>query len=173
MKTRIPSILVILAIPVIIISLFIFGVGSLVNWKVKAASDDADKASLANQALMPGMADYVERYGMRGFQDVDLQVETCKFSSLDELYAALPSGSENAISNALSSEPVSTSDVKGKAVKQYTVDSLRPCESTKTSLHTDVGRIEEDSQTYDWRWEYYVYEYYDGTYRFAVLISPM
>ena len=119
MKIRIPSILVILAIPVIIIALFIFGVGSLVNWKVKAALDDADKASLANQALMPGMADYVERYGMRGFQDVDLQVETCKFSSLDELYAALPSGSEKAISNALSSEPVSTSDVKGKAVKLY------------------------------------------------------
>lgn len=44
------------------------------QWHGNLSSED--RVSLAEQALMPRIADYVERYGTRGFQNPDLQIET-------------------------------------------------------------------------------------------------
>ena len=82
--------IIIAAIPVILIVLFFRGLFSLAGFKVtKDLSEDA-KVSMAEQALLPDMAEYVDRYGLRGFQDVDLQIETVKFDSIDELVSAFP-----------------------------------------------------------------------------------
>ncbi len=172
-KHPILRILIILLTPVILYFGFMYMfVYSLTKWHVREAPGIETKTSLSNEALIPELANYVERSGTRGFQDVDLQVETCPFASIDELCAALPSGSETAIRNAMSSNPEKSSDIKNKSVKEYKVQTICPFNSMNTSLPLNFDYLNKDGTLKYWTWEYSVYEYRDGTYRFVVLVRP-
>ena len=167
------SVLIIISIPVVLYVLFIFVFAtSFVSWKVKPVTDAESKAQLGREALLPEIGDYVERTGMRGFQDVDLQIETREFSSLAELYAVFPESSKDVLKRAMASTPVTTKDIKGKKVKEYQIESVRPFDSRNTELRLDFSRITSESMEY-WTWHYSIYEYKNGTYRFVVLESPM
>ena len=172
MKIRVPFGLVIGLIPLILFLLvFAFGY-SIVSWQVKTDFTSEDKVYLAQKALIPELADYVERTGTRGFQDVDLQIETCAFSSVDELCAALPPEAEDVVRRVFDSTPESAADLKRKRVKEYKIDSICPFDNRNSLLPLDLGIVDKYELMKYWEWDYSVYEYKDGTYRFVVLVRP-
>ena len=159
--------IIIAAIPVILIVLFFRGLFSLAGFKVtKDLSDDA-KVSQAEQALLPDIAEYVDRYGLRGFQDVDLRIETVKFDSIDELVSAFPY-----LSSYKSAQTHTGSDVKNKKATIYEIESFKPFQDNKSSLPLDTSSIKPESQRKNWTWEYSIYEYSDGSCRFVILVKP-
>lgn len=159
--------IIIAAIPIIVIVLFFRGLFSLADFKVtKDLSDDA-KASQAEQALLPQIAEYVDRYGLRGFQDVDLQIETVKFESIDELVETFPY-----LSSYKSAQTHTGSDVKNKKATVYEIETFKPSKDKTSSLPLDTGSIKPESQRKNWTWEYSIYEYSDGSCRFVILVKP-
>ena len=161
-------IVIILGVPAIFFGLVFWGMSSLVRFHVYENLSHEQKASNARAALMPDIADYVERYGLRGFQDVDCQVETVKFDSIDNLVAAIPS-----LECYKRSATSDGSDIKGKKAKVYELDTVRPFNGRKSVLPLDFSYVKPDSQEEYWIWKYSIYEYKDGSCRLVVLISPM
>ena len=161
------KVIILAAIPVIIIVLFFRGLLSLTSFQVtKDLSYDA-KVSQAKQALLPDIAQYVDRYGMRGFQDVDLQIETVKFDSIGELTETFPY-----LSSYGTVEPQSGRDVKNKKATVYEIETFKPSRDKSLSLPLDTSSIKPDSQVKNWTWEYSIYEYSDGSCRFVILVKP-
>ena len=161
-------IIIIIAIPALLYGLVMLGCASLYKFKVYNDSSYEEKARSANSALMPQVAEYVERHGLRGFQDVDCQVETRLFDNIDDLTAAIPS-----LECYKTSTTKSGNDVKGKKVTVYEIDSVRPCEGRTSVLPLDFSLVKADSQENYWTWDYSIYEYKDGSCRFVILIRPM
>lgn len=161
------KVIILIAIPVIVVVLFFRGLYSLASFHVtKDLSYDA-KVSMAEQALLPDIAQYVERYGLRGFQDVDLQIETVKFDSKSELIETFPY-----LSSYGTVEPHSGRDVKDKKVTVYEIESFKPSRDKSPTLPLDTSSIKPDSQNKNWTWEYSIYEYSDGSCRFVILVKP-
>ena len=102
-------IVIILSVLAIFYGLIFLGLSSFTRFHVHENLSYEQKASNARAALMPDVAGYVERYGLRGFQDVDCQVETVKFDSIDNLVAAIPS-----LECYKSSATSEGTDIKGK-----------------------------------------------------------
>ena len=161
-------IVIILSVIAIFYGLIFLGLSSFTRFQVHENLSYEQKASNARAALMPDVANYVERYGLRGFQDVDCQVETVKFDSIDNLVAAIPS--LECYKNSTTSDG---SDIKGKKVKVYELDSVRPFNSRDSVLPLDFSPVDKNSQEQYWTWKYSIYEYKDGSCRFVMLISPM
>ena len=161
------KVIILIAIPVIVVVLFFRGLYSLASFHVtKDLSYDA-KVSMAEQALLPDIAQYVEHYGLRGFQDVDLQIETVKFDSKSELIETFPY-----LSSYGTVEPHSGRDVKDKKVTVYEIESFKPSRDKSSALPLDTSSIKPDSQNKNWTWEYSIYEYSDGSCRFVILVKP-
>ena len=161
------KVIILIAIPVIVVFLFFRGLYSLASFHVtKDLSYDA-KVSQAEQALLPDIAQYVERYGLRGFQDVDLQIETVKFDSKSELIETFPY-----LSSYGTVEPHSGRDVKDKKVTVYEIESFKPSRDKSSTLPLDTSSIKPDSQNKNWTWEYSIYEYSNGSCRFVILVKP-
>ena len=161
-------IVIILSVLAIFYGLVFLGLSSFTRFQVHENLSYEQKASNARAALMLDVAGYVERYGLRGFQDVDCQVETVKFDSIDNLVAAIPS-----LECYKSSATSEGTDIKGKKAKIYEIDRVRPCEGRKSVLPLDFSHVDKNSQEEYWIWKYSIYEYKDGSCRFVMLISPI
>lgn len=159
--------IIIAAIPVILIVLFFRGLFSLASFKVTGDLSEDTKVSMAEQALLPDIAEYVDRYGLRGFQDVDLQIETVKFDSIDDLVKAFPY-----LSSYRSAQTHTGSDFKNKKATIYEIESFKPSQDNTSSLPLDTSSIKPESQKKSWTWEYSIYEYSDGSCRFVILVKP-
>ena len=159
--------IIIAAIPVILIVLFFRGLFSLASFKVTGDLSEDTKVSMAEQALLPDIAEYVDRYGLRGFQDVDLQIETVKFDSIDDLVKACPY-----LSSYRSAQTHTGSDFKNKKATVYEIESFKPSQDNTSSLPLDTSSIKPESQKKSWTWEYSIYEYSDGSCRFVILVKP-
>ena len=159
--------IIIAAIPVILIVLFFRGLFSLASFKVTGDLSEDAKVSMAEQALLPDIAEYVDRYGLRGFQDVDLQIETVKFDSIDDLVKACPY-----LSSYRSAQTHTGSDFKNKKATVYEIESFKPSQDNTSSLPLDTSSIKPESQRKNWTWEYSIYEYSDGSCRFVILVKP-
>ena len=159
--------IIIAAIPVILIVLFFRGLFSLASFKVTGDLSEDTKVSMAEQALLPDIAEYVDRYGLRGFQDVDLQIETVKFDSIDDLVKAFPY-----LSSYRSAQTHTGSDFKNKKATIYEIESFKPSKDNTSSLPLDTSSIKPESQKKSWNWEYSIYEYSDGSCRFVILVKP-
>lgn len=159
--------IIIAAIPVILIVLFFRGLFSLASFKVTGDLSEDAKVSMAEQALLPDIAEYVDRYGLRGFQDVDLQIETVKFDSIDDLVKAFPY-----LSSYRSAQTHTGSDFKNKKATIYEIESFKPSQDKTSSLPLDTSSIKPESQKKSWTWEYSIYEYSDGSCRFVILVKP-
>lgn len=159
--------IIIAAIPVILIVLFFRGLFSLASFKVTGDLSEDAKVSMAEQALLPDIAEYVDRYGLRGFQDVDLQIETVKFDSIDDLVKAFPY-----LSSYRSAQTHTGSDFKNKKATIYEIESFKPSRDKTSSLPLDTSSIKPESQKKSWTWEYSIYEYSDGSCRFVILVKP-
>ena len=159
--------IIIAAIPVILIVLFFRGLFSLASFKVTGDLSEDAKVSMAEQALLPDIAEYVDRYGLRGFQDVDLQIETVKFDSIDDLVKAC-----HYLSSYRSAQTHTGSDFKNKKATIYEIESFKPSQDNTSSLPLDTSSIKPESQKKSWTWEYSIYEYSDGSCRFVILVKP-
>ena len=137
--------------------LLIIGLTRLTGWQVHKLSP-ADKIRQANYAQVPDLADSLERYGTRGFQDVESQLETRAFKDVDTLCKALPDGYRPAIEKAISeSTPTTEADVKGKEATAYQITASLP-----------LNRDESKDTTYHRKTSYYVFIYKNGKCRFVI-----
>ena len=164
------TVLLIIAIPVALYILLFFAfVFSLVTFQVQGNLSDENKASLAREALMPQIAEYIERFGTRGFQDIDLQIETRTFNNIDELVAVMPY-----LGRYKDAESSEGSDVKGKSAKVYEIAEVRPCGYRPMPIPLNYGIVDSDSpSTMEYyTWKYSIYEYKDGSCRFVILVKP-
>lgn len=140
---------------------------------VKASNGDVYESMTAEQqkeygykALYPELAPCFERYAKKGLRDAVYEVETYQYNSLDEMYEALPEGCRDSIEITLQdTDSEDSKDIKGTSVKRYRISSGLPL------LDEDTIPEEYEFYTYGVFHDYYVYEYEDGTYRFATVIS--
>ena len=164
------NVFLIIAIPVALYLIvgfaFMFSLGS---YQTKSNLSDEGKASLAREALMPQIAEYIERYGTRGFQDIDLQIETRTFKNFDELVEVMPF-----LGSYRNAETDSGFDVKSKSAKVYKIAEVCPRYSRPYDLPLDFSEFDSDpdSTTGYWTWKYSIYEYKDGSCRFVILQIP-
>ena len=140
---------------------------SLASFHVCGNFTDEEKLSEAKSALMPQIAEYIERSGVRGFQDPDVQIETRSFGSIDELVAAIPS-----LGCYKNAETSTGRDVKGKSAKKYEIAKVCPQNGRSSVLPLNFSLVEPDSQRNSWTWKYSIYEYKDGSCRFVILVTP-
>lgn len=112
-------------------------------------------------------ANYIERYGVRGFVDADCQIETVTFNSMNNLTSAMP------FLECYKDSPVSSGkDIKGKKAKVYELDTVRLFNSRSSVLPLSFDLVEKDSEKEYWTLEYIIFEYSDGTCRFVIFICP-
>ncbi len=124
--------------------------------------------------------------------DIDYQIETCKFVSLDDLDYAVTGvniavveeinallGNSTDPSNGPALQPVQSKivqavlngtprdgkDLKGEKVKIYTIYSYSP--SADKNYRPGDSYSQEDY----WYWTYSVFEYSDGTYRYVINVQ--
>ena len=147
----------------------LFMVFSLANFQVTTDLSDEKKASLAKEALMPQIAEYIERYGTWGFQDIDLQIETRTFKNFDELVEVMPF-----LGSYRNAESDSGFDVKSKSAKVYKIAKVCPRNSRSSDLPLDFSKFDSDENSLmeRWTWEYSILEYKDGSCRFVILEKP-
>ena len=167
------TLLMVILVPVVlyITIMLVFG-HSATSWHVSEVSDTGSKTSYANHTLLPGISGYIDRTGMRGFQDTELQLETREFSTLGGLYGILPQSSKEDLKRVMASTPTETKDIKGTKVNEYKIDSYRPFDGKSPLLPLDLSYIQNDELKNYWTWEYSIFEYKDGTYRFVVRECP-
>lgn len=161
-------VLIIIISAVLLFGVYFLAMASMVSRKVRTNLSEEDKKSFAEFALMPRLADSIESYGVRGPMDPDYQIETCKYGSKEELFKAIP----QVKSKMRSTEDETDYDLKSKKVKIYNLETLYPSDS-KSSSFADCSLIDEDSMEKYYTWEYKVYEYNDGSYRFVIYIHTM
>ena len=136
------------------------------TWSVHELTVAEDKADRACRALMPGIADILERYGRRGFRDSEDMLESHTFESLDDLISALPDGCEDSVRKTMKdAEPKQSKDITGQSVNLYEIMYQLP-QATKEEL----GKKYE-YYYYGVHIDYYILEYEDGSYRFAVRVA--
>ncbi len=167
MKNKaVPMVLVVLAViaaPYLFAYIFFLPVTTY-QWNRNLSSEE--RVSLAEEALKPQIADYVERCGTRGFQDVELRIETVKFSSKEEMAEKISLGT------ALDGLPVNGSDMKSKKEGEYEIEAFRPYDGVNSKVGADTSLIGSDSLKEYWTWHYSIHEYRDGSCRFIVLVMP-
>ena len=155
------------SIPIVVVVLFYIWAYSLTGFQVHKNLSYEAKVSQSKQALMPEIAEYVERYGLRGFQDTDLQIETVKFNSIDELVETFP-----CLARYETAETHVGRDVKNKSATVYEIETFSPSKDRTSCLPLDTSSIKPDSQINSWTWKYSIYEYNDGSCRFVILVTP-
>ena len=114
-KNPYSTLLMVILVPVVlyITIMLVFG-HSATSWHVSELPDTGSKTSYANHTLLPGISGYIDRTGMRGFQDTELQLETREFSTLGGLYGILPQSSKEDLKRVMASTPVETKDIKAQ-----------------------------------------------------------
>ena len=141
-------------------------VARAVSWKVHEDLTDKQKTEFGEMARMPGLAPSVERYGIKGWQDAEYLIETYRYDSVDALCDSLPVGCRDSIVKSIETgTPTTAKDVKGKRIKRYDVSYGLPMVSD--------DELEEETYSYTFGAfrDYYIYEYSDGTYRFAADVA--
>lgn len=176
----VPLVVVLLALMVAFI--FVYGIHSIISFHVHTDLSPEKKAQMASFAKCSSMAGYIERYGDRGPMDIDYQIETCTFPSLEALDSAVHATNELKqltddgswevadtrswiLDPMAEAKPTTGWDLKGKKAKVYQVDYY--CPASEPGYVSDGSYNQEDY----WEWTYSVYEYPDGTYRFVVNVQ--
>ena len=169
MRRRFPTglkvFLIIASVFITFYGILFIQVARAVSWKAHEDLTDKQKTEFSEMALMPGLAPSVERYGIKGWQDAEYLIETYRYDSVDAMCDAMPDGYRDSIEKTLATgTSTSSKDVKGKHIKRYDISYGLP-------LVSDDGTDDEfHSYTYAFR-DYYIYEYPDGTYRFAADVA--
>jgi hypothetical protein len=127
---------------------------------------DEEKIDFSNRALYPALADCLERRADRGLRDAEYLIETYRYSSVEEMCGALPAGCRDAVEYTLeNATPVEGKDMKGVKIKLYNIEYALPL------LDKNTAPEKYKVYTYNAFHDYFIYEYEDGSYRFAATIS--
>lgn len=166
-KQTIRAYLIFFLILAAIIGFALFSIAWITTFHVHKNLSYNEKTQYANYALMPDIANYIERYGVRGFMDADCQIETVTFNSINNLTSAMP------FLECYKDSPVSSGkDIKGKKAKVYELDTVRLFNSRSSVLPLSFDLVEKGSEKEYWTLEYSIFEYSDGTCRFVIFICP-
>ena len=170
MKRRFPTglkvFLIIASVFITIYGFFFIQIARALSWKVHDDLTDKKKSEFSEMALMPGLAPSIERYGIKGWQDAEYLIETYKYDSVDAMCDALPEGCRDSVVKTLEeTTPAGSKDANGKRIKRYDVTYGLPL------ISDDQMEEETHSYTLGAFRDYYIYEYSDGTYRFAVDVA--
>lgn len=170
MKRRFPTglkvFLIIASVVVSIWAFWLISIGRALSWDVHENLTAEQKIDYSKRAMMPELADCVERYGVRGLMDAEYMIETYRYDSVDAMCDALPEGSREGIEGTLANAtPTDSKDIKGKRVKLYHIEYGLPL------LPEDQVEEKYYVYTYNAFQHYYIYEYGDGTYRFAADVA--
>ena len=170
MRRRFPTglkvFLIIASVFLTIYGFLFIQVARAVTWKVHDDLTDKQKSDFSEMARMPGMASAIERYGIKGWQDAEYLIETYRYDSVDALCNAMPDGCSDSIRKTLETgTPTSEKDAAGKRMKRYDVAYGLPL------ISDDEAREMLTVYEYGAFHDYYIYEYSDGTYRFAADVA--
>ena len=143
------------------IGFFVISLENLTKWEVQEPMTAEQQVELASMGLVPQLADQLERYGKRGLRDTEYIAESFLYDDKDDLIAALPSGYGAYVDQALEEEGEQSEDIKGTAVTRYNFYEL------PTATEEELGKKYE-YYFYGTFHHYYILEYEDGTYRFAI-----
>ena len=145
---------VLFALYVVFWLLFIYAITA---WHIRKITPE-NMGEYAEYAFLPGIENALERFATRGMQDVESQLETHAYKSLDKLCEALPEGCRQAVRDAVeNSSPVSEKDVKGKKAEAYLITG-----------DLSASRDEADEASRFESRKYYVFKYKNGSYRFVI-----
>lgn len=143
------------------IGLFVINLVNLTKWQVHEPMTTEQQVELASMGLVPQLADQLERYGKRGLRDTEYIAESFLYDDKDDLIAALPAGYGVYVDQAFEGEGKQSEDIKGTAVTRYNFYEL------PTATEEELGKKYE-YYFYGAFHHYYILEYEDGTYRFAI-----
>ena len=149
-----------------LIFMFIRNYVNAFKWDVHETMTMEEKEDFSYRALYPELADCLERRADKGMRDAEYLIETYQYSSVEEMCEALPGSCTEAVTYTLENvTPEQSEDMKGVSVMRYRVEGSLPL------LDNDSAPDEYKVYTYNAFHHYYIYEYEDGTYRFASTIS--
>lgn len=133
------------------------------SWHIHEPMTEEQQVKLSSMALLPSVGSELERYADRGMRDSEYQAETYLYDDVDDMINSLPGDFRDSIEMAFENEPELSEDIAGNEVKVYYVPQL-PLASE--------GDLDEKYEYYFYGvfQYYYILEYPDGTYRFAVNI---
>ena len=133
------------------------------TWDIHEPMTAEEQEKYSSMALLPSVGSELVRYADRGMRDSEYQAETRLYSDVDDMTASLPADYKDSIEMAFEGEPQQDKDIAGNEVMVYYVPNL-PLSSE--------GDLDEKYEYYFYGvfQYYYILEYPDGTYRFAVNI---
>ena len=149
-----------------LVFMFIRNYVNAFKWSVHKTMTVEEKDRFSNMALYPELADCLERCADRGMRDAEYLIETYRYNSVEEMCEALPDGCRDTVERTLKEvEPAIGKDMKDTPVRLYKIEYGLPLR--------DGDTIDEKYKVYTYNafHDYYLYEYDDGTYRFAATIS--
>jgi hypothetical protein len=163
------SLYIIIFISAIIVGLttaWFIHLNNALNWDIHETMTAEEKTDFSCKALLPSIADCLERYGDKGLRDSEYMVESCLFSNKEEFIEGLPKSFSASIEKTLNEGvPESATDLKGVSVERYAVMYELPV-ATKDELDAKY-----EYYTYGCFINYYILKYEDGSFRFAVDIA--
>lgn len=136
------------------------------RWHVHEPMTSEQQVRLSSMGLIPYVAGSLERYADRGLRDSEYMAESFAFGSPDELAKAVNGISADMIEKAFEYGGKKTEDIKGVPVTVYGLPGMR--QASKDELDPEY-----EYYFYGCDIQYYILEYEDGTYRFAVDIHNM
>ncbi len=148
-----------------LIFMFIRNYVNAFKWDVHETMTMEEKEDFSYRALYPGLADCLERSADKGMRDAEYLIETYKYNSVEEMCEAVPGCTEAVTYTLENITPEQSEDMKGVSVKRYAVAGFLPL------LDKDSAPDKYKVYTYNAFHDYFIYEYEDGTYRFASTIS--
>ena len=133
------------------------------TWDIHEPMTAEEQEKLSSMALLPSVGGELERYADRGMRDSEYQAETRLYKDVDDMTASLPENYKDSIEMAFEYDPEPGEDIAGNEVMKYYVPQLPVAEK---------GDLDEEYEYYFYGMfqYYYILEYPDGTYRFAVNI---
>lgn len=146
------------------IGIFVMHFMQQMTWHIHEPMTGEQQVKLASMGLVPDVADQLERYGDRGLRDSEYMAESFLYDDKDDMIASLPAGYEIYVDQALKGGAELSEDIKGTKVTRYQFYGLP--QATREELGDKY-----EYYFYGVFHYYYILEYEDGTYRFAVEID--
>lgn len=143
------------------IGIFVMHFMQQMTWHIHEPMTGEQQVKLASMGLVPDVADQLERYGDRGLRDSEYMAESFLYDDKDDMLASLPADYAPCIKDALKEGYAQDFDIKGEPVKRYEIHVLP--QATREELDPKY-----EYYFYGTFHHYYVLQYDDGTYRFAV-----
>ena len=75
-----------------VIILFYIHLSNSMKWSVHDPMTAEQQVKLSSMALIPAVADQLERYGDRGLRDSEYMAESYLYDDVDDMIASLPEG---------------------------------------------------------------------------------